>query len=76
MNTGERIYCGAVGVLTVSVMPAVLFGKTLPVAYLDLTFVPLCLLAFLFPTGIVLAFCRSTRRLPAGLAVALLFSGV
>ena len=76
MSTGERIYCWAVGVLTVSVMPAVLFGKTLPLAYLDLAFGLLFLLLPLFPIGIVLAFCRSTRRLPAWLAVALLVSGV
>jgi len=76
MNTGERIYCWAVGVLTVSVVPAVLFGKNLPIAYLDLAIVPLYLLVLLFPTGVVLAFCRSTRRLAARFAVALLVSGV
>lgn len=76
MNAGERIYCWAVGVLTVWLMPAVLFGKVLPVAYLNVTFVPLYLLAFLFPTGVVLSFFRSTRRLPAGFAVALLVTGV
>lgn len=76
MNTGERIYCWAVGVLTVSVVPAVLFGKNLPIVYLDLAILPLYLLVPLFPKGVVLAFCRSTRRLAARFAVALLVSGV
>lgn len=47
-----------------------------PIVYLDLAIVPLYLLVLPFPTGVVLAFCRSTRRLAARFAVAMLVSGV